>query len=454
MERKAVIQFVIESEDVGPPITLDALTNIEKIHEILKQLHSDEKEYNFYVNNQLIQQSIHQSIKSYDEQVLKVECVEQASFRVPMLNSQAASMPGHDEAVLSLQFAPHGQTVASSSGDCTVRLWDVNTKTIAHVLKGHSGWVMSVQWSPDGLSIASGGADNFICIWDPLSGKIKRKLKGHRDMVTCLSFEPMHKNKSCVRMASASKDHSVRIWDTSRGQCLFSLAGHTKLVSQVKWGHFGIYTSSRDMTVRMFSHEGKSVKILKGHAHWVNSLSLSTEHLLKSGPFTHEQTNFENAEDMFNACKEKCDSITTELLITGSDDNTLMLWDPKLQSKPVNRMTGHHQPITGVQFSPDGRYIASASFDKAIKIWNNKGEFLYNLRGHVGRVYQLSFSADSRLLISASQDSTCKVWSLVKQKLAMDLPGHLDQIYGVDWSPIGNYAVSGGKDKLVKIWKS
>eukprot|EP00835_Amoeboradix_gromovi_P005761 NODE_579_length_6479_cov_0.371160.p3 type:complete len:455 gc:universal NODE_579_length_6479_cov_0.371160:2677-4041(+) len=454
MERQAVIQFVIENNNIGPPITLNSLTSVEKIHELLQQLHSDEKDYNFYVDGQLIQNSIHQSIKSYDEQVLAVECVEQASFRVPMLNQQAASMPGHEEAVLSVQFAPNGLIVASSSGDCTVRLWDVNTKTIIHVLKGHDGWVMNIQWSPDALTLASGGADKFICIWDPISGKLKRKLKGHREMITCLSFQPMHLDGKCIKMASASKDHSIRIWDTSRGICLYSLAGHTKLVSQVKWGHFGIYTCSRDASVRVFSHLGKPVRTLKGHAHWVNSLCLSTEHLLKSGPFSHNKTQFKNTEEMLSACKAKCSEIQSELLITGSDDNTLMLWDPKLQSKCINRLTGHHQPITGVQFSPDGRYIASASFDKCIKIWNNKGEYLYNLRGHVGRVYQIAFSADSRLLISASQDSTCKVWSLVKQKLSMDLPGHLDQIYGVDWSPIGNYAVSGGKDKLVKIWKS
>ena len=259
---------------------------------------------------------------------------------------------------------------------------------------------------------------------------------------------------ACNRLASASKDCSVKIWNISSGQVEFSLAGHTKFVTQVKWGHFGIYTSSRDTTVRMFDHSGKTLKVLKGHGHWVNTLSLSTEHLLKSGPFSHDSSAIENKEDMYAICKSKFSTIKEELLISGSDDNTLILWNPIAQTKPLKRMTGHHQPITSVQFSPDNRYIASACFDKSIKIWNSQGEFLYNLKGHVGKVYQLSFSPDSRLLISASQDSTCKIWSLVKQKLAMDLPGHLDQVYALEWSPTGDYAVSGGKDKLVKIWKS
>lgn len=72
-------------------------------------------------------------------------------------------------------------------------------------------------------------------------------------------------------------------------------------------------------------------------------------------------------------------------------------------------MTGHQQPIIMVSYSPDGRYIASASFDHHVKIWDGKtGKFVASLFGHLRRVYQVAWSADSRMLVSGSSDSTLK----------------------------------------------
>lgn len=61
-----------------------------------------------------------------------------------------------------------------------------------------------------------------------------------------------------------------------------------------------------------------------------------------------------------------------ERLVSGSDDFTMFLWNPAEDKKPVARMTGHQALVNEVLFSPDTRLIASASFDKSIKIWDGK----------------------------------------------------------------------------------
>lgn len=141
-----------------------------------------------------------------------------------------------------------------------------------------------------------------------------------------------------------------------------------------------------------------------------------------------------------------------ERLVTGSDDFTLQLF--YLPEKvPRKQMTGHGKPINHVQFSPDGRYIVSGSFDKKIKLWDGyTGDFMYTFDGHVGPVYLISWSVDSRYLVSGSQDSTLKLWDIKTRKLMMDLPGHADQVYALDWDINGNYVASGGKDRQVKLW--
>lgn len=152
---------------------------------------------------------------------------------------------------------------------------------------------------------------------------------------------------------------------------------------------------------------------------------------------------------------EKVKDPNGERLVSGSDDLTMFLWQPKQGSKSVARMTGHQGLVNMVAFSPNGFYFASASFDKSIKLWDGRtGKFLSSFRGHVQSVYQIAWSSDSRMIVSGSKDSTMKVWDTEKKKLMFDLPGHADEVYAVDWSPDGEKVASGSKDRMLRIWRN
>lgn len=69
-------------------------------------------------------------------------------------------------------------------------------------------------------------------------------------------------------------------------------------VTCVKWGGEGlIYTASQDRSIKVHTPEGKLVRVLMGHAHWVNTLSLNTDYVLRTGAFDHTGKQYDDPEE-------------------------------------------------------------------------------------------------------------------------------------------------------------
>eukprot|EP01017_Pseudomicrothorax_dubius_P039056 TRINITY_DN5944_c0_g2_i2.p1 TRINITY_DN5944_c0_g2~~TRINITY_DN5944_c0_g2_i2.p1 ORF type:complete len:304 (+),score=34.88 TRINITY_DN5944_c0_g2_i2:182-1093(+) len=302
--------------------------------------------------------------------------------------------------------------------------------------------------------------DNTIRIWNPVDGKsIGTEMSGHTKWITSLSWEPLHRTGECRQLVSGSKDGSVRIWDTFSGSVLYVMTSHTACVTKVLWGGENeIYTSSEDRTIKVWDPQGRLLRDLIGHGHWVNTIAVHTDFALRTGCYDEKQIEITDKEERKKKALERYLNLkggTDERLVSGSDDCTLILWSPHTKKDPVFRMTGHQQPVNHLCFSPNSKYIISASFDKSLRLWDGfTGAFIATLRGHVGSVYQVAWAPDSRLVVSASKDTTMKVWDMKTRKLMFDLPGHSDEVYTVDWSPDGERVASGSKDRLLKIWRN
>jgi len=123
------------------------------------------------------------------------------------------------------------------------------------------------------------------------------------------------------------------------------------------------------------------------------------------------------------------------------------------RASETKALSGHDGAVFGVQYSPDGRLIATASADRTARLWNaGTGDVIHVLNGHDDDVSAVAFSPDGRTLATCSDDHTIKLFETASGNELTTLIGHADWVCDVEFAPHGEHLASAGRDGILKVW--
>ncbi len=145
-------------------------------------------------------------------------------------------------------------------------------------------------------------------------------------------------------------------------------------------------------------------------------------------------------------------------LVSGSYDKSIVIWDVAA-GKQVKTLRGHNDAVYDVKFSPDGTLVASASGDETVKIWHvESGQRLDTLGQPLAEQYTIAFSPDGRLLAAGGVDNRIRVYRIISKQKPRINPllfarfGHERPIVQLGFTPDGKRLVSAGEDGTIKVW--
>jgi WD40 repeat protein/class 3 adenylate cyclase len=303
----------------------------------------------------------------------------------------AAVLRGHQDAVYWAEFSPDRRSIITGGPDGTVRLWDVATRSQKSVLPlkppvPGADFHVGASFSADGRLAVTGGAafpgrgkivGDAIRVWDLASERVRTKLVPPQNDPSASALSPDGR-----RLATAGESGVLRIWDAAKRTVL-----KTRNVGQTIWGV-------------QWTGDGSKVVALTaaGTIHVLDGTTL--QKIRAFGP------------------KEG-----GELLIPQS---------PAL--------------------SGDESLVASGHGDRTARVWEIATERLVAELPHAGPVFDVAFSPDGRFLVTASGGAPT-IWDLESQRPLVQLFGHTGGVITVDFSPDGASILSGGEDRSLRIWR-
>lgn len=376
-----------------------------------------------------------------------------------------------DRSINCIVFTSDGKTIATSSSTMNgeVSLWDATTCKIKTTARLHCGSVMSLAFSPDEKYFASSGLDQMVKL-STLSGRYSfvdiKALTGHLACVPKIAFFPSKERKF---LASASYDKTIKLWTYPGGELIKTIdSGHDGVINDIAFSPDGKILASVDSmkTLKLWmSNSWIPITSIKGHDESINKVVFSP-----NGDFlataSSEKVKLWDMKTfgIITTLSGHSNQVTTiafppysggksSTLASGSLDQTVKLWDissGELQETITFNHMVHYVTFTPTGFAADGNVIA-VSNDSNVKLCETGTFLTTSFRGHTSAIKAIAFAPDGHFVATASDDLTIKLWNRKTSCLETTIVGEEKAISCMKVSP-DERIIATASSNSVKLW--